>query len=171
MTSGKESSLRSKLLGAWELLEYCTYLPSDESDKKYPAGKDAKGIIMYTEDGYMSAQVQDPGQKTFGEDRGAGTESEWAELAHRFTAYTGRFNLHEAGDEGGRPILVHHADISNMPYLCGNEQRRLIEIVGEGDGRRLVLRTEQPVSQNSKEVRSARVTWRRMPVNQAPQSS
>ena len=54
-------SLRDQLVGAWELIEYSAHLPNDPSNKKYPMGPDAKGIIMYTPDGYMSAQLLTPG--------------------------------------------------------------------------------------------------------------
>lgn len=48
------SSLREQLIGAWELVSYSAYLPSDKSNAIFPMGENAGGIIMYTPDGYMS---------------------------------------------------------------------------------------------------------------------
>ena len=57
-------SLRSQLVGAWELVDYSAW-KEDGSGTVYPLGKDAEGIIMYTPDGYMSARLQKPGQPPF----------------------------------------------------------------------------------------------------------
>jgi hypothetical protein len=46
-------ALRDQLVGAWELIKYSAYLPSDQSNAIYPMGENAQGIIMYTPDGYM----------------------------------------------------------------------------------------------------------------------
>ncbi len=167
---GKEESLRSQLIGSWELIEYYTYPPNDESAKSYPAGPNARGIIMYTHDGYMSAQLQVPGQKSFGEDKGTGTEADWAELGRSYIAYTGQFYLDETGDEKGGPILMHHMGCSNMPYLVGQTQRRVLNIEDRSDGRYLVLSPNVPINQKSEEPHLARATWRRLPVNQASSS-
>ncbi len=50
------AELRQKLIGAWPLVEYKTQ-PASDAPASYPLGKDAAGIIMYTSDGYMSAQL------------------------------------------------------------------------------------------------------------------
>jgi hypothetical protein len=164
MASG---SLRSQLIGAWELIEYCNWLPSDESDKTYPMGPDAKGIIMYTPDGYMSAQLHRPGQKSFGENRGTGTEADWAEMGKRYIAYTGRYFLDEQGDERGRPILKHEMRSSNLPYLVGDIQRRVMEFKEEKDGKYLWLSLDDPIKGADGKERLIRVRWRRFPQNDA----
>ena len=166
MAPDNEGSLRSQLTGSWELIEYCTYSPNDESDKSYPLGKEVRGIIMYSTDGYMSSQLQIPGQKTFGEQEGTGSESDWAELGRKYAAYTGQFYLDERGDAG--PVLWHHMRHSNMPYLRGDTQKRLLKIVDESDGRYLTLSLDEPKKQMSGEPKMARVRWKRLPDNQAP---
>ena len=54
-TGARKQSLRHQLIGAWELVDYSAYLKDDPASKVYPMGKGAKGIIMYTHTGYMSA--------------------------------------------------------------------------------------------------------------------
>lgn len=160
-------SIRSQLIGAWELTEYCAYLPSDESDKLYPMGPEAQGIIMYTPDGYMSAQLLTPGQKPFGENEfGGGTEAEWAITGKHYVAYTGNFYLDESGDEKDRPILMHNMRCANLPYLLGDTQRRVMKIVDEPDGKYLILSLDNPAMLHGV-PRMIRVRWRRLPDNQA----
>jgi len=48
--------LRANLIGAWTLQSYESST-IDGSHVTYPLGVDARGIIMYTLDGYMSAQL------------------------------------------------------------------------------------------------------------------
>jgi hypothetical protein len=166
MATTTTTSLRSQLIGAWELVEYCAHLPNDESNKRYPMGIDGKGIIMYTPDGYMSAQLLRPGQTPFNKGGQEGTDSEWATVGRNYVAYTGPYYLDESGDEQGRPILLHHMRTSNLPYLVGDTQRRIVKIVHEPDGKYLVLGLDEPMKVDG-EDRIIRVRWRRLPDNQA----
>lgn len=157
-------SLREQIVGAWELMDYHAYLVGDESNKFYPMGRDAKGIIMYTPDGYMSAQLLTPGQKPFNEDRYGGTEGDWAKVGKNYVGYTGHFFLDEKGDSKGRPVLMHHMRTSSLPYLLGDTQRRMVRITEESDGRYLNLGLEEPMEMKG-EKRVIVVRWRRMPDN------
>jgi len=152
------------------LVEYCGYLPNDESNKKYPMGPEAQGIIMYTPDGYMSAQLLTPGQKRFDhpevkEYPRSGSTEDWAQVGKNYVGYTGQFYLDEAGDESG-PMLMHHMRTSSLPSLLGDTQRRLVKIEDRADGRYLVLSLGSPVEVFG-EPRMVRVTWKRMNDNQA----
>lgn len=71
-----------------------TRRPHDRSNTIYPMGKAAQGIIMYTPDGYMSAQLQTPGVASFDP---PGTDADWADVGRKYIAYTGRFFLDEKG--------------------------------------------------------------------------
>ena len=51
--------LRERLIGAWKLVSYVEK-PVDRSAPFYPMGEEPQGIIMYTPDGYMSAQLTHP---------------------------------------------------------------------------------------------------------------
>lgn len=51
--------LRERLIGAWTLVSY-QEIPVDGSESFEPLGPDPRGIIMYTPDGYMSAQLSRP---------------------------------------------------------------------------------------------------------------
>ncbi|KAK5089074.1 hypothetical protein LTR05_003298 [Lithohypha guttulata] len=157
-------SLREQLVGAWELIEYCAYLPNDESDKVYPQGQDAQGIIMYTADGYMSAQILTLDQES---SLSSSNEEDRSQIKRDYLAYTGQFYLDEAGDSKG-PVLIHHMKVANRANMLGDTQRRLCKIVDEHNGQYLVL-SLNGTTKAFGEDRIVRVRWRRLPENRATQ--
>ena len=83
--------LRDKLVGAWELVSYVER-DSPDGQVRYPHGEDAQGLIMYTPDGYMSAQIQSAGRPNY--DRpvaSGGTVEQAAAAALGYLAYSGRY--------------------------------------------------------------------------------
>jgi Lipocalin-like domain len=56
MTTSTDTDLRNYIVGAWVLESYES-CDIDRSNVHYPLGPDARGIIMYTANGYMSAQL------------------------------------------------------------------------------------------------------------------
>jgi hypothetical protein len=56
--------LRARLIGAWKLVAY-QEIPVDGSEPFEPLGHEPQGIIMYTPDGYMSAQLSKRDRPTF----------------------------------------------------------------------------------------------------------
>ncbi|KAK4960511.1 hypothetical protein LTR10_003407 [Elasticomyces elasticus] len=157
-------SLRDQLIGAWELVEYSAFPPSSPVEKIYPMGENARGIIMYTPNGYMSAQLQIPGQSPFASgDMNGGTTKELAEAGRKYFAYTGQFWLDESGDE---PILMHEMRCSSFPNWLGNVQRRIMKLSVEGGEQFLTLGPEKAVEVMG-EVRMTRLVWRRLPDNLA----
>lgn len=158
-----QETLYHQLIGAWELVSYHAHLPNDPSNRVYPLGPNARGTIMYTADGQMSAQLLRPGQPAFkqGDGISSGTASEWAEVGRNFVAYSGRFWLDEAGGSRGEPLLLHEMSVSNLPKLIGQVQRRTVNVECGQDGvRYLNLGVERMLVDG--EVRVVRAKWRRM---------
>ncbi len=92
-SSGQKASLRSQLIGAWELVDYSAHKESHSHDKVYPIGERAQGIIMYTPDGYMSAQLQNPGTPKFQvNDLNGGTKEEFQAAGENYLPYTGPYS-------------------------------------------------------------------------------
>ena len=52
-------SLRETLIGAWELVS-CTEIDFETKEVYLPMGETPVGFILYTPDGYMSAQLSAP---------------------------------------------------------------------------------------------------------------
>ncbi|KAF2748665.1 hypothetical protein M011DRAFT_476061 [Sporormia fimetaria CBS 119925] len=156
-------SLRSRLIGAWELQSYCAYKVSNPEDKIYPLGPNAQGIIMYTPDGHMSAHLRRPGQPRFasGDGISSATEAEWADVGRNYVAYAGRFFLDERKAE---PLLLHEMRVSNIPRLVGDVQRRTVEMTME-DGVHYLHLGIKGESMVNGEMRIVKLKWKRMPDN------
>lgn len=127
-----KGSIRSKLIGSWELVSYIAYSEKSASNFVHPMGEDATGILMYTPDGYMSGQLQSSGKTTSPSTLPYGLGLD--ETGRYYTGYTGRFYLDESGAE---PILYHNMSISNILNWLGETQRRFIELKDD----QLILRT------------------------------
>ncbi|MCX4460514.1 lipocalin-like domain-containing protein (plasmid) [Streptomyces sp. NBC_01340] len=60
--------LRAALIGTWRLVSY-EATSVDDGEVVRPYGEHPLGLIMYTADGYMSAQITTPDRPLFGEQR------------------------------------------------------------------------------------------------------
>jgi hypothetical protein len=158
-----KESLRSQIIGVWDLMEYTATYDNGSSDTVFPVGPNAKGILMYTPNGYMSAHLLRPGQGQFVKGGRDGSDEEWAQVGRNYIAYTGRFYLNENGEE---PVLVHSMQVSNLPSLLGDRQRRLVSITDEEGGRFLNLAPDSATLAKMG-CKSMKARWRRLPDNLA----
>jgi len=88
------TSILRDLIGAWMLTSYYARLTTDSTDIFYLLGEEAKGILLYHPDGYMSTTLLRPGQENCSMTDGAGL----AEAAKRYLSYAGPFHLRLNGD-------------------------------------------------------------------------
>src|SRR5690242_14621488 len=145
------SSLRDQLIGAWKLVSYVEK-PLDGSAPIYPFGKDAQGIIMYTHDGFMSAQLSVRERAPFAsEDWLKGKPEEFAAAAQSYFAYTGPFQVDEE-----KQSLSHSMFISLFPNWIGQTQPRIVQL----DGDFLTITTEKPIQSLGKMVKPE-LRWER----------
>jgi hypothetical protein len=143
--------MRDQLIGAWKLVTY-QEIPVDGSDPFEPLGPTPQGIIMYTPDGYMSAQLAKPDRPRFSTgDWFAGAPADYIAEASTYIAYTGPFHVDEDAQ-----TLTHSMFISLFPDWTGQTQPRRVSL--EGD--RLELGTVSPIQSSGRTVNSALV-WRR----------
>src|SRR5712671_7844627 len=146
-----KKGLREQLIGAWRLLSYVES-PVDGSPKRFPLGEKAEGIIMYTPDGYMSAQLMRPGRHKFASgDWFKGTPQEFTEESVGYIAYSGPFHVDEA-----RQSLTHSMNVSLFPGWIGQTQPRLVKI----DGNHLHLSTAAAFPSGGTMV-TASLVWER----------
>ena len=81
--------LRDRLIGAWTFASH-QGIPVDGSDPFEPLGHEPRGIIMYTPDGYMSAQLSKPDRPNFASgDWFASTAEDYQQEATSYIAYCG----------------------------------------------------------------------------------
>jgi hypothetical protein len=145
------AKLRDRLTGAWKLVSYVEK-PVDGSAPFHPLGERPLGIIMYTPDGYMSAQLSKPDRPSFASgDWFQGTDEDYKQEASTYIAYSGLFHVDEEKKTLTRSMLV-----SLFPNWTGQTQPRVVKI--EGD--MLHLSSEAPIRSAGKTVISY-LQWRR----------
>ncbi|KUL91545.1 hypothetical protein ZTR_01579 [Talaromyces verruculosus] len=131
--------IRKSLVGTWKLVSYTSKPARKDGPIEYPLGKDARGYIIYTADGYMSAQIMRPGSKPYStmDDPFAIADDEAADAARHYLAYTGPFEVIE---HEGKVAVKHHTNLALVPNWAGNHQLRFCEL----EGNELVLMPTQP---------------------------
>jgi hypothetical protein len=151
MTVTTADELRANLIGAWTLESYVS-TSADGSDEFYPLGPDARGIIMYTPDGYMSAQLMRPDRTPFDRaDPHLAHEDQLAEAAAGYLTYAGPFSVVEDG------LIAHHVEVSLLPNWIGGVQYRTAHLQDSC----LELAPPEPILLDG-EPRYAKLVWRRM---------
>lgn len=122
-------SFRDQVIGTWKLLEYTR--ENKEGERYFPLGENATGFLLYTPDGYMSAQLmaQMRPEYTLG-DLHNGTTEEMAKAAHGYHAYSGQYEVDEENQ-----TLYHHMEVSMIPNRLGKVQDRKIAM----DGNKMVI--------------------------------
>ena len=146
-----ERSLREQLVGAWALTSYVVH-DTETGVEDRPFGERPLGLILYTPDGYMSAQLQRPERPPFADgDLLRATPEEYTAAGSSYIAYSGRFFVDE-----GEKSLSHEMAVNFFPNWIGQRQVRLVEVTGE----RLQLSTDGPQRVNGA-LKMATLTWRR----------
>jgi hypothetical protein len=136
------------LVGTWRLLSWENR--SADGTSSYPLGPQPVGLIIYTDDGYMSVTIMRADREPFvAEDLLAGSSEEKARAAESYVSYCGRYE--RRGDS-----VIHHVELSLFPNWSGVDQERLVEV----SGNRLTLRT-RPLLFGGIE-QSARLVWERV---------
>ena len=103
------SASTKDLLGAWHL-ESWSFVYDEGRPPEYPLGPDARGIILYTADGHVSATLM----------RTSGPADSFA--------YAGRYDVRDGA-------VFHSIEIATNPALVGITSTRYIAL----DGDRLTL--------------------------------
>jgi Lipocalin-like domain len=150
MTATTADDLRTNLIGAWVLQSYEAH-SVDGSDVIYPLGVDPQGIIMYTPDGYMSAQLMRSGRPRFsGDDMQLAPEHELSAAAGGYLTYAGPYNV--VGDG----LIAHHVEVSLLPNWIGGTQYRAARLSGSV----LELSPPEPLLIDGQH-RNLRLVWHR----------
>jgi hypothetical protein len=116
--------IRERLAGCWRLVAFeVTAVDTDDTDR--PLGDGPIGMILYTPDGYMSAQLARPGP--YADEQGPDAY---------YIAYSGPYDV----DEEARTV-AHQVQVSVIPSWLGTKQIRHVQF---GEAGTLVLSATEP---------------------------
>lgn len=119
-------TLRSKLIGVWQL-ESFDFVPEDGSPSYPVMGPNPIGQLIYTETGYVGAQLGSDGRTV---------EDTSQSLIDSYLAYAGTFAVDETAQ-----CVTHFVDMSLYPDWVGVPQPRLVRFIQKS----LELTTRDPV--------------------------
>jgi hypothetical protein len=144
-------SVASQLIGVWTLLSYT------EEKKGFkdttPLGPDPVGFLIYTSDGFVSAQLMKPGRAAFqSRDWFRGSPEEYVESGSGYIAYCGTYEVDEVNE-----TVTHIPSVALLPNLIHGRQLRAIQLHGD----RLTLRTASVADADGALV-SSHLEWQRM---------
>jgi hypothetical protein len=123
---------KKSFLGAWALREMS--LREGDEAVHFPNGRQAKGLLVYTAGGQMSAQIGDPERKRHASaDYRYPTDEELRENYPDFISYFGGY---EVIPEHG--LVIHDVEMSLFPNWIGTRVKRYFEF-SEG-GKALTLK-------------------------------
>ncbi|MFC1923927.1 lipocalin-like domain-containing protein [Chloroflexota bacterium] len=121
--------------GTWKLVSSEFRLPDGQAF--YPYGRDAVGMLMYSDSGYMSVQIMRRERLLFTSgDRLTGTAEEIKSAFEGYAAYFGTYRVNQK--EG---TVTHQVEGSLFPNWAGINQERFFEL---SDGQ-LTLRTPEVI--------------------------
>ena len=144
-------SVSSQLVGVWSLLSYTEEKTGCEDTQ--PFGPTPVGFLIYTPDGFVSAQLMKPGRSAFqSRDWHQGTPEEYLESGSGYIAYCGRYAVDQANQ-----TVTHIPSVALLPNLIDGRQVRAIEL----NGKRLTLRTSSSGDADGVLVTS-RLEWQRV---------
>ena len=118
--------LRNAIQGTWELVSYIAQ-DNHGGPITYPLGADALGLIMYTADGYMSAQLMRRHRPAFDRpESDGGTPEQAAAAAAGYLAYSGPFEVDESTG-----VVHHEVRVSLLPNWLNGTQLRQSKLDGD----------------------------------------
>lgn len=113
--------LKEQFIGTWRLVAY-EYQRSD-GERIYPFGDDPVGILIYSADGFMSAQISRRERQDFASgNRWNGTTEEMAQAYKDYLAYFGTYQIKQSESE-----IEHTVEGSLFPDYLGSVQLRCFE--------------------------------------------
>jgi hypothetical protein len=134
--------IRERLVGCWRLVGF-TVTAAEEGETDRPLGEDPLGTILYTPDGYMSAQLA----------RSGPYENDQQPDAY-YIAYSGPFDVDEQA-----LTVAHHVEVSVIPNWLGTTQIRRVQF---REPSTLVLSATEPGPDDGV-MTTTTVTWSRQP--------
>ena len=120
--------MSQQFIGVWKLVSFETHRGDQIT---YPGGHDPTGYLMYTPDGFMSAQIMTQNRQPFAVNNAqSGTVEEYATAGKTYVGYCGTYEV-------GENTVTHTFEVSYVPNHVGQQLVRHFTF----DGDRLTLTT------------------------------
>jgi hypothetical protein len=123
--TASDSVIASRLVGVWRLVSYTVEREGHED--RFPFGPEPEGFLIYTPDGFVSAQLMKPGRSPFqSHDWNGGTPDEYQQAGTGYIAYCGVYQVDEE-----KKTITHIPSVALVPNLVLKEQLRSINLSGD----------------------------------------
>lgn len=139
--------IKEAFAGTWSLLEYL--LVRADGVVRKPWGEHVSGLLIYTRDGYMSANLMPAVRRKASHAVMTIGTNDKSHRSSRYISYAGRYTVDVN-------TIVHHVEVSLFPTWVGLPQVRHYELGPE----RLVLKTP-PIQRLGKHM-VGQLTWKRV---------
>ncbi|MFA5368326.1 MAG: lipocalin-like domain-containing protein [Dehalococcoidia bacterium] len=121
--------LKKEFIGTWKLKSYEVRWASGKVTHTF--GENPQGLLIYTENGYMAANMMSANRANFeARDIRLGTTEEKAHAAETYVSYSGRYEFEE-------DKVKHIVEVCLFPNWVGRELVRIYDLQGDT----LVLKT------------------------------
>jgi hypothetical protein len=122
------------LIGSWSLKSYTDTIEGAET--VLPLGLNPTGLLIYTPDGFMSAQLMSLDRSRLGvADWNVKSQSDYREESRGFIGYSGEYQFDEV-----TATVSHMPSVSFVPSLIGRRLKRQVKL----DSDRLTLTVVTP---------------------------
>jgi 3-hydroxybutyryl-CoA dehydrogenase len=119
------SPIRDTLIGSWELVSFSA-IGANSKEVTYPMGSNAKGKLMYSQDGEMSVALVNSERNLFNSsDPLRGTVEERSEAFSEYFGYFGKFRYRDG-------IVYHDVEHCSFPNWSGCTLMRTVSIDENG---------------------------------------
>ncbi len=119
----ENETIKKKFIGVWELV----YIDMRSFDGKDLGRGRGKGYLIYTKQGYVSAQLGDPKIKNFkSKNKYEATNKEVRFAFNKVDSYYGKYEIDK---ENG--IVKHHLEFSLFPNWIGTTLERSFKFVND----------------------------------------
>jgi hypothetical protein len=134
-------------VGAWRLLSF--EIRTSSGEVSYPFGKNAVGLLLYSQEGYMAVSLMRGDRAHFeASDISSASLEEKLGALESYNSYCGRYEVKD-------DRIVHHVELSLFPNWVGEPQERYFEFAGD----RLTLSTPETTSEGVERIWIA--IWRK----------
>ena len=118
MATRNVNDARNRFIGVWTLESFTER--SDGTEESTPLGEEPQGLLIYTADGFVSAQLMRAKREPLKTDPWEAEDTgNSADLTEDYIAYCGRYEIDEESSE-----VIHLPLVALRPNLIHQEQRR-----------------------------------------------